>query len=240
LPKARLIEVAADGAAATAKLEAGDLVLSVNGRPMTDSFTLRELIRKSDQGLPQDWLIQRRGQELSIAVSPRIVTESSEYFGTERIGRVGAIIGSYKEVVNVRYGLWEGFMRGVEKTWDLSALTVKTLARMVVGEASLKNLTGPVTVAEYSGKTAAAGLGTFVLFLGLMSVSIGVLNLLPLPMLDGGHLMYYLWELLTGRAVSEAWLDKLQRAGFVFLILLTVLALYNDLVRVLGLRSFFG
>jgi regulator of sigma E protease len=79
-----------------------------------------------------------------------------------------------------------------------------------------------------------------VLFLGLMSVSIGVLNLLPLPMLDGGHLMYYLWELLTGRAVSEAWLDKLQRAGFVFLILLTVLALYNDLVRVLGLRSFFG
>jgi membrane-associated protease RseP (regulator of RpoE activity) len=240
LPKARITEVVADGAASAAKLQAGDLVLRVDGRLVTDSISLRELIRQSNQGLPQSWLIDRENQQLTLTVTPRVITESSEYFGLERIGRVGAMIGSYKELIHVRFGLIDGLAQGVQKTWDLSALTIKTLARMIIGEASLKNLTGPVTVAEYSGKTAAAGLGTFVLFLGLMSVSLGVLNLLPLPMLDGGHLMYYLWELLTGKAVSEVWLDQLQRAGFVFIILLTVLALYNDLVRVLNLPSFFG
>ena len=240
LPTARLAEVVADGAAASAKLQAGDLVLAVDTQKITNSIQLRELIRQSNQELAQNWLIERQGQQQTIKVTPRVVAESSEFLGQERIGRVGAIIGSPNELVDVRFGFFEGLALGVQKTWDLSALTIKTLWRMILGEASLKNLTGPVTVAEYSGKTAVMGLATFTLFLGLMSVSLGVLNLLPLPMLDGGHLMYYLWELLTGKVVSVVWLDRLQRAGFVFLIFLTVLALYNDLIRVFGLRSFFG
>jgi membrane-associated protease RseP (regulator of RpoE activity) len=240
LPQAKLMQVLPDGAAAMAQLRTGDMVLSVDAQKITDSHQLRELIRKSNLGVAQNWQIERSGVVQIVVVTPRVVSESSEFLGQSTIGRIGAVIGSPDAMVEVRYGVVEGLVLGARQTWDLSALTLRTLGQMIVGEASLKNLTGPVTVAEYSGKTAALGFSSFVLFLGLMSVSLGVLNLLPLPMLDGGHLMYYLWEWVTGKAVSEVWLDRLQRGGFAFLIFLTLLALYNDLVRVLGLPSFFG
>jgi membrane-associated protease RseP (regulator of RpoE activity) len=240
LPQARLTQVLPDGAAAVAHLQIDDLVLSVDEQKITDSFQLRELIRKSNIGAVQKWHIERGGVAQMLFVTPRVESENSEFLGKSQIGRVGAVIGSPKAMVDVRYGPIDGLVLGALKTWELSGLTLRTLGKMLIGEASLKNLTGPVTVAEYSGKTAAIGLTTFMLFLGLMSVSLGVLNLLPLPMLDGGHLMYYLWEWLTGKSVSDAWLDKLQRVGFGFLIFLTLLALYNDLVRLLGLHSFFA
>ena len=115
-------------------------------------------------------------------------------------------------------------------------LTVRMIGRMLIGEASLKNLSGPLTIADYAGQSARLGVGYYLGFLALVSVSLGVLNLLPLPMLDGGHLMYYLFEAVTGRPVSELWLKWLQRGGAVVMLLMMSLALSNDVARLFGLQ----
>lgn len=128
----------------------------------------------------------------------------------------------------------EGFWTGVVKTWDVSLLTLKMMGRMVIGEASLKNLSGPLTIADYAGRSASLGLTQYLVFLALISVSLGVLNLLPLPVLDGGHLMYYLWEGVTGKQVSDAWLERLQRGGVAVLLLMMSIALFNDITRLFG------
>jgi regulator of sigma E protease len=122
------------------------------------------------------------------------------------------------------------------RTWDVSLLTLRMLGRMLIGEASLKNLSGPITIADYAGQSVNQGLAYYLGFLALVSVSLGVLNLLPLPMLDGGHLMYYIFEGVTGRAVSDLWLARLQRGGIVVLLMMMSVALFNDVARLLGLH----
>src|SRR5690606_14761806 len=106
-----------------------------------------------------------------------------------------------------------GLAQGAQKTWEMSALTLRMMARMVIGEASLKNISGPLTIADYAGKSASIGLTPFLTFMGLLSVSLGVLNLLPIPVLDGGHLMYYLWEAVRGKPLTDVWLERLQKGG---------------------------
>ena len=108
------------------------------------------------------------------------------------------------------------------------------MGNMLIGEASLKNLSGPITIADYAGKSADHGITAYLTFLALISISLGVLNLLPLPVLDGGHLLYYLWEAVTGKGVSDAWMERLQRGGVAVLFFLMSIALYNDLTRILG------
>ncbi len=225
-------EIMAGGAAEQAGLRAGDRVLKVDGREIRDAAQLRELIRNSVQqldSLPQVWEIQRGTQQLTVEVLPMAQPE-----GDARIGRIHAFVGAAPEFVTVRYGLGEGLWLGLVRTWDVSVLTLRMMGRVVVGQASLKNLSGPLTIADYAGKSASLGWSQYLLFLAMISVSLGVLNLLPLPMLDGGHLMYYLWEALTGNSVPDVWMERLQRVGVALLLLLMSIALFNDLTRMLG------
>lgn len=227
-------EVKAGGPAAAAGLKSGDRVLSLDGVAIVDAQSLRERIRKSVQdgkGVAQLWTVERAGQRMTVDITPRATRD-----GEQTVGRIDAFVGQPPEMVKVRYGVFEGLSEGFTRTWEVSALTVRMLGRMLIGEASLKNLSGPITIADYAGQSVQQGLAYYLGFLALVSVSLGVLNLLPLPMLDGGHLMYYIFEGVTGRPVSDAWLARLQRGGIVVLLMMMSVALFNDVARLLGLH----
>lgn len=232
LVRAEIGKVMAGSAAERAGLRAGDIVQVVGDTSIVDGQQLREVIRASidgDQPRRQTWQIERDGQRIRIDVAPDVHDEDAS-----KVGRIGAYVGAPPEMVLVRQGVVGGIWSGVLKTWEVSALSVRMMGRMVIGEASLKNLSGPLTIADYAGKSASLGLTRYLVFLALISVSLGVLNLMPIPVLDGGHLMYYLWEGLTGRSISDVWMERLQRGGAALLLVMMSIALFNDFTRLFG------
>lgn len=236
-------DVLADGPGARGGLRRGDRVMAIDGQPVAEAMTVVERVRAAvvtgadgrPQGRPLRFTVEREGRTLELEVTPRVVQQDTRD-GPRTLGRIDAQPGQPPERVLVRHGPLEGLAMGAERTWEVSVLTVRMLGRMLVGEASLKNLSGPITIADYAGQSVEQGLAFYLGFLALVSVSLGVLNLLPLPMLDGGHLMYYIFEGVTGRPVSDAWLARLQRGGIVVLLAMMSVALFNDVARLLGLH----
>ncbi|MEI7535874.1 MAG: RIP metalloprotease RseP [Comamonadaceae bacterium] len=224
--------ITAGAAADKAGLRNGDVVRQIDLVAVLDGRQLRQLIRASgvDAGaVPSQWKIERDGVELVILVKPERQLEGGLW-----IGKVGAYVGAAPEMVLVQYGPLDGLWRAIIRSSDVCLLTIKMMGKMLLGDASLKNLSGPLTIADYAGKSASLGWTQYLLFLALISVSLGVLNLLPLPLLDGGHLMYYLWEWITGKPVSDVSMERLQRGGFVFLLVLMSIAIFNDINRLFG------
>jgi regulator of sigma E protease len=228
--RAVLGDLAPEGAAAQAGLQRGDEVLRIDGRVVQDATALRTMVRESgarQAPAPQSWQVQRGHQDvLTISVTPQWVHDSTQPFG-----RIGAQVGEPPAKHWVQYGLIEGLSRAVTRTGEMVWMTVSMLGRLVTGQASLDHLSGPLTMADYAGRTASLGLGAYLSYLALLSVSLGVFNLLPLPVLDGGHLLYYLYEAFTGRPPAAQWLDVMQRVGLAFLVALMAFSLFNDVVR---------
>jgi regulator of sigma E protease len=222
-------ELQAGRPAQVAGLLQGDEVLRIDQHVVVDATALRALVRASGQHtMPttQVWEISRAGQTMQLNVTPEQVTE-----GSGQMGRIGAQVGEAPQRVWVQYGPLDGITQALSKTWTVIAMTVDVLGRLLTGHASLDNLSGPLTMADYAGRSASLGLGAYLSYLALISVNLGVFNLLPLPMLDGGHLLYYLYEFCTGRAPSAQWLAVMQRAGLAILVTLMAFSLFNDVVR---------
>ncbi|HKT67273.1 MAG TPA: RIP metalloprotease RseP [Burkholderia sp.] len=216
-------------AAEQAGLKAGDKLLTLDGKPIGGASRFIDAV-KHHAGRAVALQVERGGAVQSVSIVPQAQRDDET---GQQVGRIGAALSMHTPSVDVRYGPLESLQLGAHRTWDIAVYSLKMFGRMITGNASLKNLSGPVTIADYAGKSARLGPSAFLSFLALVSISLGVLNLLPIPVLDGGHLLYYLVEAATGKAVSERWQLILQRAGLICIVALSAIALFNDLARLI-------
>lgn len=227
---ARIGVVVEGGEAERAGLLIGDLVLEMDGKPIVDWIDLVKRIQKSPN---RDVVlkIERRSSEVLLELVPvATVSEDGRTYGKIGAG-VEPVSFPVEMLRDIRYGPLEAVPVAFAKTYQMMALTLESIGKMIQGAISVKNLSGPITIAKVAGASAESGLESFLNFLAYLSISLGILNLLPIPMLDGGHLLYYVIEAVRGRPVSE----KIQilglKIGMALLMTLMILAFYNDLAR---------
>jgi regulator of sigma E protease len=222
-PRPAVEKVYPDGAAARAGLRQGDLLVAIDGKPIADGVDLIATVSKAPGRTLQVDLL-RGGEPLRLAVTP-------ERDPSRDVGIIRLMVAQAPEMVLVRAGPLEAIAKGAGRAWDGSITTLKMIGKMITGEVSLKNVSGPLTIANVAGQAANAGFGFYVEVLAFISLSLGVMNLLPIPVLDGGQLLYYSLEVLTGRPLSARVGEIAQVAGFGLMLMLMALAVFNDLVR---------
>jgi regulator of sigma E protease len=225
-------DVIAGKPAEAAGLRAGDTILAIDGEPMRSPADVAAATNASP-GKTVRFTVRRDSTNLDVSVVPEATEQNGKRVGIAGMRLAIDPAAAADLTLTVRYRPADAFVQAAVRTWELSVFTVRMLGRIVTGGASLKNISGPLTLADYAGQSAQAGILTFVGYLALISISLGVLNLLPVPLLDGGHLLYYLVEIFKGSPVSDRALEVGQRIGMAVLAMLMALALFNDLSRLL-------
>jgi regulator of sigma E protease len=229
----RIASVSDGSAAARAGLRTGDEVLRADGGVVVRPGELIDRIR-ANPGREIALDIERDGVSMRLSVVPDAVASDRPGEAGLTVGRIGAGIGLRVAMVEVRHGPLESLGRAVDRTWEMSLFSLRMLGKMLTGDLSWRNLSGPVAIADYAGQSARVGWYAYAAFLALISISLGVLNLLPIPVLDGGHLVYYGLEAIRGRPLSERFLELTQKAGLAVVGLMMAVALFNDFSRLIG------
>ncbi len=222
-----------DGSAAKAGLLAADQIVAIDGQAITRPAQVIDYLR-SRAGQEVRLEVERARVVQRIVVIPQAQVSDRPEDEGRTIGRIGATLRGQVAMVEVSHGFLGGLAHGVSRTWEMSWFSLRMMGKMLVGDLSWRNLSGPVSIADYAGQSARIGLLAYIGFLALISVSLGVLNLLPVPVLDGGHLVYYGLEAIKGRPLSERFMQVTQRIGVAMVAGLMVLALFNDMTRLIG------
>jgi len=222
-----------DTPAAKAGIQVDDEILSVDGRAISDWVALVKYVQQRPE--EKISLTIRQGEKEKQLL---LVTAAQQRDG-KTVGILGISNKYSAKLAESMYAVHQypvltALFKGIEKTWQMSALTLKMLGKMVIGEASLKNISGPITIAEVAGHSARQGLEYFLRFLGIVSLSLGLINLLPIPVLDGGHLLFYLIEIVKGKPVSEKTQEYALKFGVTALVMLMSIAIFNDISRMMG------
>jgi len=222
-----------DGAAAQAGLQIGDEVVAVDQQPIETWQQWVEVIR-ANPGQELELEIIRNQETVFLPITPGTRIDDNTTIGYIGAWETQSMELASKARIVVSYPPMEAFMKGLQRTWNMSVLTLRMMLKLVTGQASLDNISGPVTIAQYAGQSASVGIDHYLNFMAIISISLAVLNLLPIPMLDGGHLLYYAIEVVTGKPLSEKLQIVGQQFGIVLLGGLMLLAFYNDFWRLAG------